>query len=95
MSTRITKHLGVGTMPYTAPECFLDQAITQAADIYSLGVVINQMVTRESPYKGLTMAQIMTAKLVSDSKVASGRRQLHAPYCMHMRVKLCFPIPKV
>lgn len=39
-----------GTVGYTAPECHLGQAATNQSDIYSLGVVVYEMLTGKLPY---------------------------------------------
>ncbi len=39
-----------GTMQYSAPELYLGQPATAASDIYSLGVIVYQMLTGDLPY---------------------------------------------
>ncbi|RIB27856.1 kinase-like domain-containing protein [Gigaspora rosea] len=39
-----------GIMPYIAPEVFLGQGSTQAADIYSFGVIMSEMTTGRRPF---------------------------------------------
>ncbi len=39
-----------GTLDYAAPECLRGEACTQASDLYSLGVVLYEMLTRKLPY---------------------------------------------
>ena len=39
-----------GTMQYSAPELYLGQRATPASDIYSLGVIVYQMLTGDLPY---------------------------------------------
>ena len=39
-----------GTLDYTAPECFSGAASTQASDLYSLGVILYEMLTKKLPY---------------------------------------------
>lgn len=41
-----------GTPSYLAPECLSGQRIDQSADIYSLGVVLYQLLVRRLPYEG-------------------------------------------
>lgn len=42
-----------GTWPWAAPECILGQKCGPAADIYSLGVVLWEIVTGEVPVRGM------------------------------------------
>ena len=41
--------VAMGTRPYMAPEQFLDSDVTAAADVYSLGVVMHEMVAGQRP----------------------------------------------
>ena len=47
-----------GTPMYMSPEHISESDIDAKSDIYSLGVVLWQMVTGEKPYNGLTIGQI-------------------------------------
>ncbi len=40
----------LGTAQYTAPECFLGEPATQRSDVFSLGVIMYQMLTGRLPY---------------------------------------------
>lgn len=53
MSITQTGMGNVGTVEYIAPEQILSsRTVTQAADIYSLGVIVYEMLTGERPFKG-------------------------------------------
>ncbi|RIB12413.1 kinase-like domain-containing protein [Gigaspora rosea] len=41
-----------GVMPYTAPEILLGEEFTQAADIYSLGIIMTELSTGKRPFYG-------------------------------------------
>ena len=41
-----------GTFPYAAPELLLGRPCTLSADIYSLGVLLHEMITRLPPQRG-------------------------------------------
>jgi serine/threonine protein kinase len=49
----------LGTAQYTAPEYFLGEAATARADLFSLGVITYQMLTRRLPY-GAEVAKART-----------------------------------
>jgi serine/threonine-protein kinase len=53
-----TRQLFLGTVAYAAPEQFRGQT-TARSDIYSLGVVLFQMLTGELPFKGETLSALM------------------------------------
>ena len=42
-----------GTWPWVAPECILGQRCSSAADMYSFGVVLWEIVTGEIPVRGM------------------------------------------
>ena len=44
-------HLG-GTFPYAAPELLLGRPCSLSADIYSLGVLLHEIITRLMPQRG-------------------------------------------
>ncbi|EFJ47035.1 hypothetical protein VOLCADRAFT_117985, partial [Volvox carteri f. nagariensis] len=59
-TTLVTRDAEVGTTCYMSPECFVsnDFKVTAACDVYSLGVMINEMVTRQHPWSGVRTAVV-------------------------------------
>lgn len=51
----------VGTMQYISPEQCLDAKIDNGVDIYSLGIVVYQLLTGQMPFKTSTLAEIIIA----------------------------------
>lgn len=45
----------MGTEDYIAPEIIKDEDPTYAADLWSLGVIIYQLFTGKSPFKGASL----------------------------------------
>ena len=58
---------GAGTIPWMAPELHEDQPNSKETDVYSLGVVLWEIVSRKMPYAGLVIGQMI-------SKTVQGKR---------------------
>ncbi len=58
---------------YLAPEEWSEQSSDSRSDIYSLGVIVYQMLTGEVPFKGKSIPAIMRAHLVEPPPGISGR----------------------
>lgn len=57
----------MGTPFYMAPEQVSDSDVDHRADIYALGVSMFHMLTGMPPYQGMTIGQIVVAKVTGDS----------------------------
>ncbi len=55
----VEEGLVLGTPSYMAPEQILGREITPCADVWSLGVVLFEMVTGERPFDGRSVAEIV------------------------------------
>jgi len=68
----------VGTMPYMSPEQVQGLAVDHRSDIFSLGVVLYEMLTGRRPFGGDSVAQLISAILRdSPASVIDLRRDLH------------------
>jgi serine/threonine protein kinase len=78
----------MGTINYMSPEQARGQAVDKRSDIFSLGVVIYEMVTGELPFKGETPLDTMHALAFEEAKpVTIIRRNL--PPQVHRIVSRC------
>jgi serine/threonine protein kinase len=62
----------VGTASYMSPEQVRGQPVDHRSDVFSLGIVLYEMLSRERPFKGETSAETMTAILKLDPPELSG-----------------------
>lgn len=49
----------VGTHPWMAPELLRGECVTKAADVYSFGVLLWEMLTRKVPFEGLPVGHVI------------------------------------
>lgn len=84
----------VGTLPYMAPELLRHQPYTPAADIYSLGVTLNELATGCIPYSDVRSATVQmhtvleanyTEASLTAAICADGLRP-HLPNAVDMRL---------
>lgn len=54
-------HHRCGTPHWAAPEVLRSEALSTAADIYSIGVIIWEMLTQRLPHKGFSFGQVLAA----------------------------------
>jgi len=65
----------MGTAHYSAPEQVRGEPTTPATDVYSVGVVLYEMLTNERPYSGDTPIAVAMARLSDDPPPPKSLRQ--------------------
>jgi len=62
----------VGTIGYMSPEQIRGQALDGRSDIFSLGIVLHEMATGKSAFRGASGPDVMSAILISDPPPIEG-----------------------
>ncbi|MBS0351027.1 MAG: protein kinase [Proteobacteria bacterium] len=68
------EHSAAGTIPWMAPELFEKKPHTAAADMYSLGMVLWEIISRKTPFQGVMPFVIV-------GMVMAGKRETLPPKC--------------
>ena len=63
--------LGAGSPYYMAPEQVRREPADRRADVFSLGVVLYELLTDQKPFRGETLKEITTAVLMHEPELAS------------------------
>ena len=83
-----TAGLVVGTVPYMSPEQALGNAIDHRTDIFSLGVVIYEMLTGRLPFEGDSTTQVID-RIVHNEPLAIARFNYSVPAELERIVRKC------
>jgi eukaryotic-like serine/threonine-protein kinase len=78
----------VGSSRFMAPEQVLMREQDHRVDIYQLGVVLFELLTRQAPFKGLTSKDTL-AKICTDSPPPPGRINPEVPEAVDRIVERC------
>ena len=52
----------LGTPFWLAPECMESQEFTEASDVYSFGIIIWEMFTRQTPFNNMNPHQVLCSR---------------------------------
>ena len=56
---RADEEMGMtGTIAYSSPEQILDEPVTPAADIYSMGLLLHELLSAEHPFEGIAHGEL-------------------------------------
>ena len=69
-----TAGVALGTVPYMSPEQADGDSVDSRSDVFSLGIMFHEMLTGEQPFRGRTVAQLLTAILRDDPPPLRQRR---------------------
>jgi len=78
----------LGTVPYMSPEHVTGRGFDHRSDIFSLGIILYEMLTGERPFHGSTSSSMMSSILRKPAEPISRRRQ-DVPRSIELAIELC------
>lgn len=84
----ITEKANKGTPAYMAPECFLNEEFSVYSDVFSFGVVLWEIVTREIPWNNKT-PEAVYAEITTGSRLPIPERSAY-PQLLHELIRECW-----
>jgi serine/threonine protein kinase len=78
----------LGTVPYMSPEHVTGRGIDHRSDIFSLGIILYEMLTGERPFRGSNSSSIMSSILRKPAEPV-GRRRREIPRSIELAIDLC------
>lgn len=78
----------LGTVPYMSPEHVTGRGIDHRSDVFSLGIILYEMLTGERPFQGSTSSSVMFSILRETPELIS-RRRTEVPRSIGLAIELC------
>ena len=78
----------IGTIPYMSPEHVKGHHIDRRSDLFSLGIILYEMLTGERPFKGANPAAVMASILRNQPRAISTARH-DVPEHLQLAIALC------
>jgi len=78
----------LGTVPYMSPEHVTGRGIDHRSDIFSLGIILYEMLTGERPFQGSTSTSLMSS-ILKKPPVPIARRRREVPRSIELAIELC------
>ncbi len=78
----------IGTIPYMSPEHVTGRHIDRRSDLFSLGIILYEMLTGERPFKGGNPAAVM-ASILREQPTPIAFRRADVPEHLALAIALC------
>ena len=83
-----TEGLAIGTVPYMSPEQVRGDEVDQRTDIFSLGIVLHEMVAGQRPFQGKSGADLVSA-ILRDKPPSVTEFQAELPHQLGRVIQRC------
>ena len=80
--------LVLGTVPYMSPEQLEGRRVDHRSDVFSVGIVLHEMITGERPFKGKSSASLITA-ILRDRPGSVSRLRADVPPALERVIQRC------
>ncbi len=80
--------LVLGTIPYMSPEQLEGRQVDHRSDVFSVGVVLHEMITGERPFQGASSASLVSA-ILRDRPESVGRLRVDVPPALERMILRC------
>jgi serine/threonine protein kinase/membrane-associated phospholipid phosphatase len=78
----------LGTVPYMSPEHVTGRGIDNRSDIFSLGIILYEMLTGERPFQGSSASSVMSS-ILRQSATPVSRLRREVPRSIDLAIALC------
>ncbi len=78
----------LGTVPYMSPEHVTGRGIDHRSDVFSIGIILYEMLTGERPFHGRNSSSMMSSILRTPAEPVSRRRR-DVPRSIELAIELC------
>ena len=78
----------LGTIPYMSPEHVTGRGVDHRSDVFSLGIILYEMLTGERPFQGSTSTSVMSSILRKPAEPVARRRH-DIPRPIELAIELC------
>jgi membrane-associated phospholipid phosphatase len=78
----------LGTVPYMSPEHVAGRGVDHRSDIFSLGIILYEMLTGERPFQGSTSSSVMSS-IVKKPAIPIARQRPEVPRSIELAIELC------
>ena len=78
----------LGTVPYMSPEHVSNRDIGHHSDIFSLGIILHEMLTGERPFQGATVGAVLSS-ILNEQPDSVRRRRQDVPRSIELAIEFC------